>query len=106
MSELFNSIRQGLNEAIAYERGTLPNVKVDKIAVAPLHSYTPMEVKKIRIQHSMTQRLFAEALGVSVKTVEAWETGTNTPSGIASRLLELLERDNSLLERYSIVARQ
>ena len=53
----------------------------------------------------MTQRLFAEALGVSIKTVEAWESGTNTPSGCARRMLELLERDNTLLERCSIVAR-
>jgi putative transcriptional regulator len=54
----------------------------------------------------MTQRLFAEALGVSVKTVEAWETGTNSPSGVANRMLGLLMQDNTLLEKYSIVARQ
>jgi len=28
---LYESIKQGLNEAIEYERGNLPNVKVDKI---------------------------------------------------------------------------
>jgi len=41
-----------------------------------------------------------------VKTVEAWEAGTNKPSGVANRMLELLNRDNTLFERYSIVARQ
>jgi len=106
MGSLFESIEQGLNEAIEYERDNLPNISVDRVTVSPLHNYTASEIKEIRLQNSMTQRLFAEALGVSVKTVEAWESGTNSPSGIASRMLELLNQDNSLFERYSIVARR
>jgi putative transcriptional regulator len=105
MSSLFESIRQGLNEAIEYERGSLPNVRVDKITITPLRSYSASEIKAIRTQNGMTQRLFAEALGVSVKTVESWEAGTNRPSGSSCRILEMLEKDNSLLERCSIVAR-
>lgn len=104
MNNLFESIKQGLNEAIEYERGNLPNVKVDKITISPLHTYDSDEIKQIRLRQSMTQRLFAEALGVSVKTVEAWESGKNIPSGCANRMLELLDRDNTLLEKYSIVA--
>jgi len=105
MNSLFESIKQGLNEAIEYEKGNLPNVKVDKITVSPLHVYTGTKVKEIRTLQNMTQRIFAEALGVSVKTVESWESGKNTPSGCASRMLELLDRDNLLLEKYSIVER-
>jgi len=105
MSNLFQSIKQGLNEAIEYERSNLPNVKVDKVTVTPIHVYDANEVKAIRAQQSMTQKLFAEALGVSVKTVEAWEAGTNKPSGVANRLLGLLKQDDALLERYSIVSR-
>jgi len=106
MSSAFESIKQGLNEAIEYEKGNLPGVKVDKITVSPVHSYTSAKVKEIRALHNMTQKVFAEALGVSVKTVESWESGKNNPSGCASRMLELLECDNMLLEKYSIVARQ
>ena len=106
MSSLFESIKQGLSEAIEYEKGNLPNVKIDTIMVSPLHVYTSAKIKEIRILHNMTQRIFAEALGVSVKTVESWEAGRNTPSGCASRMLELLDRDDMLLEKYSIVARQ
>ena len=105
MSSLFESIKRGLNEAIEYERGNLPNVRVDKITITPLHSYSASEIKAIRVQNSMTQRLFAEALGVSVKTVESWEAGTNRPSGSSCRILEMLEKDNGLFERCSIVAR-
>jgi putative transcriptional regulator len=106
MGSLFESIKQGLNEAIEYECGNLPSVKVDKITVSPLRIYTASEIKEMRIKNNMSQRLFAEALGVSVKTVEAWEAGTNCPSGVAHRMLELLSRDNSLFERYNIIARQ
>lgn len=106
MGSWYESIKQGLNEAIEYERGNLPNVKVDKVTIAPLNTYNGAEVKAIRTGQNMTQRLFAEALGVSVKTVESWEAGTNKPSGAASRMLELLQQDNSLFEKYSIVARR
>ena len=105
MSRWFESIKQGLNEAIEYERGELPNVQVDKITVAPINIYGGDEIKEIRAHQNLTQRLFAEALGVSVKTVEAWEAGTNKPSGTANRMLDLLKQDNNLFEKYSIVAR-
>ena len=105
MSGAFESLKQGLTEAIEFERGRLEGVKVNKVSVTPVRVYTADEVKSIRLQQSMTQNLFAKALGVSVKTVEAWEAGTNRPSGIANRMLEFLTLDNSLFERLSIVAR-
>ena len=105
MSSVFESIKQGLNEAIEYERGELQGVKVNKITVAPLNKYSADDIKKIRMDQSMTQKLFAKAMGVSVKTVEAWESGTNHPSGVANRMLEILIKENNLFERYSIVSR-
>ena len=108
MSRVFESIKRGLTEAIEYERGNAPNVRVDRlsITVAPLHTYNGDKVKEIRIHHNMTQRLFAEVLGVSIKTVEAWESNKNPPSGCASRMLQLLDRDDNVLEKYSIMARR
>ena len=106
MSNLFDSIKQGLTEAIEFERGNLPNVEVKKITVSPLRKYSSAEIKNIRQQQNMTQKLFAAALGVSPKTVEAWEAGTNAPAGAAKRMLELLSLDSTLLERYSIIEMQ
>ena len=105
MSTYFKSIKQGLVEAIEYESGNRPNTKVDKLTISPLHIHNKDEIKQIRQRLNMTQKLFAAALGVSVKTVEAWESGTNTPTGIANRMLELLSRDIELFERCAIVAR-
>ena len=39
----------------------------------------------------MTQVLFAQYMGVSNKTVESWEKGTNHPTGTACRLISMLE---------------
>ena len=38
----------------------------------------------------MTQSVFADYLGVSQKTVEAWECGRTHPTGPANRLMGVL----------------
>ena len=105
MNNLFESIKQGLTEAIEYERGNLPDTKVRKVTYTPVRSFTAEEIKEIRTQLNMTQRIFAGAMGVSIKTIESWEAGTNRPSGTACRMLEILEQDGMLFEKYSIIAR-
>ena len=42
--------------------------------------------------------MFAQLLGVSKKTVEAWEAGTKKPNGSVLRLFQVIERDLSLVE--------
>ena len=65
--------------------------------------YNASEVKKIRNSIGMSQKTFASYLGVSCKTVEAWETGTNHPSGAASRLLNMMEMDENLTKEFPFV---
>lgn len=52
----------------------------------------------------MTQVIFAQILGVSKKTVEAWEAGINSPNGPAKRIIGMLKEDPLLPERYHIVS--
>lgn len=47
----------------------------------------------------MTQRAFAEVLGVSCRTVEAWESGKSTPTPTARKLIYLIQQDNSLVQK-------
>ena len=86
MSEFYDSIMRGLHEAVEDAKGKrkLPRRTV---CVIPVKEYTAEEVKNIRHQTGMSQQLFAEYMGVSDKTVEAWESGRNHPSGSASRIL-------------------
>ena len=52
----------------------------------------------------MSQRVFADYIGVSNKTVEAWEAGTNQPSGSASRILNMMELNNNVVVEFPFVA--
>ena len=89
MSELFDDLRQGLQEAIDYEKGMGP-AKVRTYTIEPVKKLSHYEIKKIRNKVGMTQKTFADCMGVSCKTVEAWERGSTHPTGPACRLLWIL----------------
>ncbi len=90
MSEFFDELVTGLNEAIAIESGELKG-KRTVYEILPVKNYNNTEIRQIRNSVGMTQTLFANFMGVSSKTVEAWEKGTNHPTGTACRLISMLE---------------
>jgi putative transcriptional regulator len=47
--------------------------------------------------HGVSQARFAEALGISVDTLQNWEQGRRQPEGPAKALLRLLARHPRLL---------
>ena len=99
---LFDEIKTGLNEAIEYEKGNL-KAKTTTVSVEPVGVYTSSEIKSIRNSTGLTQNLFAKYMGVSVKTVEAWEAGRNHPEGAACRLLSMTRSDPSFPQKSGIV---
>ena len=105
MSEFYKRIKEGLQQAIEYEKGNLPDVRVHEVTINSVHPYFKEDIKRIRAKHKLTQCQLAIAVGVSDRTVQAWERGANNPSGASCRMLELLEKDDNLLEKYSIMAR-
>ena len=100
---VFDEIKTGLEQAIAYEKGTL-KAKKTTISIAPVDVFTPVEIKEIRKSTGLTQALFAKYMGVSVKTVESWESGRNHPEGAACRLLTLTRNDPSFPHSSGIIA--
>ena len=102
MDEAFDSIMRGLVEVKAHREGKL-KLKTTTIDIAPLPRYDAKRVKTLRLELGLSQSVFADVLGVSKKTVEAWESGRNVPSDAACRLLELIGNDKALLERNKIV---
>lgn len=100
---VYNSIVTGLNEAIEDANSNQPILKRHKVIVEPVKVYEADEVKKIRNSTGMSQKTFASYVGVSDKTVEAWEAGTNHPSGAASRILNMMEIDKDLIKRFPFV---
>jgi putative transcriptional regulator len=103
---VYNSIINGLNEAIEYEKGEVKNITVNRVRIASLPHFHGSEIKAIREKHRLSQQVFAEALGVSKKTVEAWEADRNVPEGPAQRMLELIDKDENLFEKYAILNRE
>ena len=102
MGEAFDSIMRGLVEVKVHREGKL-KLKTTTIDIAPLPRYDEKRVKTLRLELGLSQSVFADALGVSKKTVEAWESGRNVPSGTACRLLEVIRNDKALLRRDKII---
>ena len=46
-----------------------------------------------------SQAVFAEFLGVSVKTVQAWEQGINPPSGMAARFMDEIRHNPAIYKQ-------
>ena len=89
---LFESLDKGLDEAISHAEGkNTARTKKIKFKVQP--HYSAGKIKSIRRKLQLSQRSMGTALGVSTKTVEAWEAGTNKPNGSAERLLQIIEAD-------------
>jgi len=55
--------------------------------------YGPETVKGTRRLLRASQGIFAQFLGVSVRAVRAWEQGVNTPSDIACRFMDEIQRN-------------
>ena len=52
----------------------------------------PKEIKRIREQAHVSQPVFARYLNTSESTVQKWEAGTKRPSGMALKLLAVVEK--------------
>jgi len=90
MTSLFDDLCTGLDQAIEFAKGT-GEAKVTHCIIEPVKKYNQKEIKSIRNRHGFSQSVFANYMGVSKKTVEAWECGRNTPTGPACRLLHILD---------------
>lgn len=53
---------------------------------------TPNKIKRIRRRINLSEKNFADLIGVTLETVLKWESGENIPSGPTLRLLYLLSK--------------
>jgi putative transcriptional regulator len=90
---------QGLQEAVAFERGEITaRVRIrSRAAIAPPPTYDAKRIQAVRRGLKLNQRDFASALNVSDKTVKAWEQGVKLPSGATLRLLQVIERQPEVI---------
>jgi len=90
---------QGLTEAADYQQGKIKARKT-KLTIKPVDTFNTNEIKRIREKTGLSQVIFAGSMGVSPKTVEAWENGRNKPEGASRRLLEIVRDDPAFLTRF------
>ncbi len=52
----------------------------------------PKKIKQIRERNQVSQPIFARYLNTSESTVQKWESGAKRPSGMALKLLSVIEK--------------
>jgi putative transcriptional regulator len=81
-----NSIRRGLEQALAYAKG---EADLSKYRVHVPHE---INVREIRDKLGMTQEEFAHQFGFSVNTLRHWEQGKRVPEGPTRAYLLVIDR--------------
>jgi putative transcriptional regulator len=91
MGKLFEGLKKGMEEIIAHKEGKI-TLKSEFIEIPePPKEYSPKKIKNIRAKWNYSQGIFAKVLNVSLKTVQAWESGDRNPNHAALRLLEIVD---------------
>lgn len=85
---VFEQIKSGLEDSIAYSRGVLSLVTTDLPDPPP--EAQPEQIKALRRSFQMSQAVFAAVVNVSPKTVQSWEQGIRSPSDAALRMLQVI----------------
>ena len=102
MSAIFDDIMDSLNELQAHAEGKPTGVLVHRRTVKEPETFTPQEIKQERVHAKMTQKTFAACIGVTPKSVEAWEGGRSRPDGAARRMLGLMRDHPGFAENMGI----
>lgn len=87
----YESIMQGLNEALDHAKGNDIGARVHKVEVPTVN------VAAIRASTGLSQGAFARSIGVAKGTLLNWEHGRRQPTGPAQVLLAMIAKKPSLV---------
>jgi len=74
----------------AIDKATMRSFDASCLATPP--PLKPQQIKKLRQRLRVSQPIFARYLNTSESTIEKWETGAKRPSGMALKLLAVVEK--------------
>jgi len=88
---------EAIHSAVAgmYRAGTIDKATMrdfDAACLAAPAPLAPRRIKQIRERQRVSQPVFARYLNTSESTVEKWESGAKKPSGMALKLLNVVEK--------------
>lgn len=88
--EAIHSTVSGMYRAGTIEKATMRRFDESCLSVPP--QMGPERIKRIREKQRVSQPVFARYLNTSESTVEKWESGVKKPSGMALKLLDIVEK--------------
>ena len=88
--EAIHSSAAALYKVRAIDKTTMRSFDASCVATPPL--LKPQQIKKLRRRLRVSQPVFARYLNTSESTIEKWETGAKQPSGMARKLLAVVEK--------------
>lgn len=95
--------RDAVKDALFPKKSGVISTRNKYLIVAPLKDLDADEIRRLRLSLSLSVAVFANLLGVSHKTVEAWEAGVSAPNGSALRLMSMLRKNPDFLFNYEIM---
>ena len=87
----YESIKQGLSEALAFAEGREVGAHVHHVEVPAV------DVAAIRARTGLSQSAFAKSIGVAKGPLLNWEHGRRPPTGPAPVLLAMIAKRPSLV---------
>lgn len=101
-TKMGQSLIAGLREAVQHARGT-KKLRATALEIPePAPRWPKERIARLRKgRFHVSQPVFAALLSVTPSTVRAWEQGQKTPSGAASRLLELADFEPAVFQRLA-----
>jgi putative transcriptional regulator len=93
---IFEDLREALQDVRAYERGEAVNLHVIHFRSVP-KQLTPREIRRIRRKLNASQAVFAQYLNVSANAIRSWEQGTRKPQQAALKLLVVAKKNPKAL---------
>ncbi|MEY4341448.1 MAG: Antitoxin igA-2 [Pseudomonadota bacterium] len=92
-SDVFESIHEtatALARVGVLDKATLKSF--DEACLVKIPHYKAKQIKQIRERVNVSQPVFALFLNTSESTVQKWEAGTKKPSGMALKLLDIVNK--------------
>jgi putative transcriptional regulator len=89
VSEAIHSSASAMFKVGTIDKATMRSFDASCLVPAPLE---PHQIKKLRERHRVSQPVFARYLNTSESTVEKWESGAKKPSGMALKLLAVVQK--------------
>ena len=87
--DVVHETARGLHKAGVMDAKTMR--EFDALCLPRVKTFTPHQIRKLRLRYRASQSVFAAYLNTSPSTVQKWEQGQKKPNGPSLKLLNLVD---------------